>query len=115
MLQDGWPLVALSAIGGLTSFGATFRGRERVARLGAAIAVGSVVAGWGVAQWPYLIVPDLTASDAAAPASSLRPIAIGFAIGAALVLPSLLLLFRVFKSSGAQADAGSASHEAASD
>jgi cytochrome bd ubiquinol oxidase subunit II len=99
MLQDGWPFVALSAIGGLTSLGATFRGRERAARIGAAVAVGSVVVGWGVAQWPYLIVPDLTASQAAAPSSSLRPIAIGFAIGAALVLPSLLLLFRVFKAS----------------
>ena len=99
MLQDGWPFVALSAIGGLTALGATWRGREQVARIGAAVAVASVVAGWGIAQWPYLIVPDLTASDAAAPASSLRPITIGFAIGAALVLPSLLLLYRVFKTS----------------
>ena len=108
MLQDGWPLVALSAIAGLTSLGATFRGRERVARLGAAVAVGSVVVGWGVAQWPYLIVPDLTASDAAAPVSSLRPIAIGFAVGAALVLPSLLLLFRVFKGSKSSQETGGA-------
>ena len=99
MLHDGWPFVALSAMGGLMSLVATFRGRERVARIGAAVAVGSVVVGWGVAQWPYLIVPDLTASDAAAPPSSLRPIVIGFAVGAALVLPSLLLLFRVFKAS----------------
>ena len=47
--------------------------------------MASVVAGWGVAQWPYLIVPDLTAAEAAAPKSSLGPIAIGLAVGAALV------------------------------
>ena len=78
---------------------ATDRGRERVARSSAAVAVGSVVVGWGVSQWPYLIVPDMTAAEAAAPKSSLGPIAIGLAVGAALVLPSLLLLFRVFKAS----------------
>ncbi len=99
MLEDGWPFVALSAVAGVVALGATYRGRERIARAGAAVAVASVVVGWGVAQWPYLIVPDLTAAEAAAPKSSLGPIALGLAVGAALVAPSLLLLFRVFKSS----------------
>ncbi len=99
MLEDGWPLAGLSAITGLLAIGAIYRRRERIARAAAAVAVGSVVAGWGVAQWPYLIVPDLTAADAAAPKSSLGPIALGLAVGAALVVPSLLLLFRVFKAS----------------
>jgi cytochrome d ubiquinol oxidase subunit II len=102
MLEDGWPFVVLSAVGGVVALGATYRGRERMARAGAAVAVASVVAGWGVAQWPYLIVPDLTAAEAAAPKSSLGPIALGLAVGAALVAPSLLLLFRVFKASEAK-------------
>jgi len=101
MTDRGWPLVALSAAGGLVAMVATVRGRDRLARLGAALAVGAVVGGWGVAQWPYLIVPDLTASEAAAPASSLRPIAIGYLVGTLLLLPSLALLFRVFKTSRA--------------
>jgi cytochrome d ubiquinol oxidase subunit II len=58
-----------------------------------------VVAGWGVAQWPYLIAPDLTAQQAAAPISALRPIAVGLLAGGVLLVPSLLLLFRVFKAS----------------
>jgi cytochrome d ubiquinol oxidase subunit II len=99
MLQDGWPFVVLSAVAGVVALAATARGRERIARSSAAVAVASVVVGWGVSQWPYLIVPDLTAAEAAAPKSSLGPIAIGLAAGAALVLPSLLLLFRVFKAS----------------
>jgi cytochrome d ubiquinol oxidase subunit II len=99
MVQDGRPLVALSVVTGAAALWATFRGRERIARAAAAVAVAAVVAGWGVAQWPYLIVPDVVASDAAAPRSSLGPIVIGFAIGAALVVPSLLLLFRLFKAS----------------
>jgi cytochrome bd ubiquinol oxidase subunit II len=62
--------------------------------------VVGVVAGWGVAQWPYLIVPDVTASETAAPASALRPLVIGFAIGSVLLAPSLFVLFRVFKAGG---------------
>jgi cytochrome bd ubiquinol oxidase subunit II len=98
MRQDGWPFVLLSATAGLVSLSAIVRRRYPVARVGAAVAVGSVIAGWGIAQWPFLIVPDLTAQDAAAPASSLRPIALGLLLGSLLLLPSLLLLFRVFKA-----------------
>ena len=96
--ERGWPLVLLSAAGGAASLWLILRRRDRAARVAAAVAVGSVVAGWGVAQWPYLIAPDLTAGDAAAPVSALRPVAVGLAVGGALLLPSLLLLFRVFKA-----------------
>jgi cytochrome d ubiquinol oxidase subunit II len=98
MREDGWPLVLLSAAGGLASLLLIVRRRDRAARVAAAVAVGSVVAGWGVAQWPYLIAPDLTAQAAAAPLSALRPIAAGLVLGGALLVPSLLLLFRVFKA-----------------
>ena len=98
MREDGWPLVVLSAAGGLASLLLIVRGRDRAARVAAAVAVASVVVGWGVAQWPYLIAPDLTAQDAAAPVSALRPVAVGLGVGGLLLLPSLLLLFRVFKT-----------------
>jgi len=101
MLQDGWPFVLASAIAGTVALAATVRGRERITRAAAAVAVAAVVAGWGVAQWPYLIVPDVTAADAAAPAASLRAIAIGCVVGGVLLAPSLLLLFRVFKRASA--------------
>ena len=61
------------------------------------MAVSSVLFGWGVSQWPYLIVPDVTVTDAAAPDATLRVVAIGFAIGAIVLAPSLYLLFRIFK------------------
>jgi cytochrome bd ubiquinol oxidase subunit II len=98
MREDGWPLVLLSAAGGLASLLLIVRRRDRSARVAAAVAVSSVVVGWGVAQWPYLIAPDLTAEDAAAPVSALRPIAVGLVAGGLLLVPSLLLLFRVFKA-----------------
>jgi cytochrome d ubiquinol oxidase subunit II len=98
MREDGWPLVVLSGAGGLASLLLIVRRHDRSARVAAAVAVASVVAAWGVAQWPYLIAPDLTAADAAAPPSALRPIAVGLVLGGLLLVPSLLLLFRVFKA-----------------
>jgi len=90
-----------SAVCGIASLWSVARRRYRLARVGAAVAVASLVAGWGVAQWPYLIVPDMTVADAAAPANALRPLAVGFAVGILLLAPSLFVLFRVFKGSGA--------------
>jgi len=98
MLGRGLAFVALSAAGGLVSLAATYRRRYRLARVSAAVAVGAVLWGWGAAQWPYLIVPDVSASDAAAPASVLRLVLLGFAAGAVLLAPSLYALFRVFKT-----------------
>ena len=59
--------------------------------------VACLVAGWGLAQYPYLIFPDLTLYDAAAPEPMLRFVLFTLPLGLALLLPSLWLLFRVFK------------------
>lgn len=99
MIERGIPFVALSAIGGLGSLVAIAAGASRLARLAAAVAVGAVLWAWGAAQWPYLVVPDVTAEAAAAPEATVRVVAIGFTVGGAVLAPSLLLLFHVFKTS----------------
>jgi cytochrome d ubiquinol oxidase subunit II len=97
MLHEGLAFVVISAVGGVATLVAVWRRRYRVGRVAAIVAVSSVLFGWGVAQWPYLIVPDVTVSEAAAPDPTLRVVAIGFAIGATVLAPSLFLLFRIFK------------------
>lgn len=104
MTERGIPFVALSAIGGLGSLVAIAAGASRLARVAAAIAVGAVLWAWGAAQWPFLVVPDVTAEAAAAPEATVRVVAIGFTAGGALLAPSLFLLFRVFKTSGRAAE-----------
>jgi cytochrome d ubiquinol oxidase subunit II len=71
--------------------------RYRLARLASILQVACLVAGWGLAQYPYLIYPDLTLHDAAAPEPMLRFVLFTLPLGLALLLPSLWLLFRVFK------------------
>ena len=74
---------------------------ERIAPV-ARVAVGAQASlsvwGWAVSQFPYLIPPDLTIRSAAAPAATLRPVAIALGLGTAVLLPSLVYLFRVFKA-----------------
>ena len=101
MLHRGLSFVFLSAAGGFASLAGLLLRRYRAARVGAIVAVAAVLGGWGASQWPFLIVPDLRVSVAAAPQASLRAITIGLAIGGAILLPSLFVLFRVFKSAKA--------------
>jgi cytochrome d ubiquinol oxidase subunit II len=81
----------------LLSGWALWRRRYRLARAAAVVQVAFLLAGWGLAQYPYLIYPRLTLADAAAPASTLAFVLWSTPPGLALLLPSLWLLFRVFK------------------
>jgi cytochrome d ubiquinol oxidase subunit II len=58
-----------------------------------AVAVGAVLAGWGAAQYPYLLGTHLDLHDAAAPAASMRFLAVVAVAALLLVGPSLGWLF----------------------
>jgi cytochrome d ubiquinol oxidase subunit II len=60
-----------------------------------------LLAGWGVAQYPYLVPPSITIAGAAAPPVTLRLVAWTLAGGALLLIPSLGYLFVVFKGRSA--------------
>ena len=56
-------------------------------------AVASIVIGWGVAQWPYILPESLEGGDAAAPSGTLDALLVA-AIGAAvIVVPGFVLLY----------------------
>ena len=56
-------------------------------------AVVTVIWGWGVAQWPYLLPETLKVSAGAAPDATLWTVLIVFGIAAVVILPSLALLY----------------------
>jgi cytochrome d ubiquinol oxidase subunit II len=87
------PLVVVSALCGLGSIALLVRHEHRGARLLAAGAVVSVVWGWGVAQWPYILPESLKVSQAAAPDATLWSVLVVFALAAVICLPSLALLY----------------------
>ena len=82
------------AVGALA---ALWRRRYRLGRALAIAQVTLIVWGWGLSQYPYLVVPDVTI-DLAAPPAVLRLVLAALAAGAVLLLPALAYLFAVFKS-----------------
>ena len=73
-----------------------WRGWFRLAPFAAAAAVAFVLAGWGVVQYPYLILPGERISDLAAMATTLRYFLIALPIGAVILVPSLVFLYVTF-------------------
>jgi cytochrome bd ubiquinol oxidase subunit II len=72
--------------------------RYRVARVLLIVEIASIFVAWAVAQFPTLIVPDITIANAASPTATLIAFLVCTFLGMLVLLPSLWLLFRVFKS-----------------
>lgn len=91
------PLVIASVAGGVASLALLWARRYTISRASAAVAVIGVLWGWAVAQYPELLVGYLTVADAASGEAKLRVLLIGLAVGAVLVIPSLVLLYTMFQ------------------
>jgi cytochrome bd ubiquinol oxidase subunit II len=85
------PLIA-SLIAGIGTLTLVTARRYELARVSAAIAVGAVVLGWGIAQRPDLL-PGLSLHQAAAGHATLVGLVIVVFGGAVILVPSLVLLF----------------------
>jgi len=93
LTSRGLPLVILSAVCGVGSLLLLLRGALHYARLLAIVAVASIIGGWGVGQWPYILPTSLKVADAAAPSGTLAAVLVVFVLAALLILPSLGLLY----------------------
>jgi cytochrome bd ubiquinol oxidase subunit II len=93
-LTSGAGLVAVAAslVAGAATLSFVARRRLEAARWSAAVAVGTLVAGWALAQEPRLL-PGLTVEQAAAGDATLVALLASIAVGAAILIPSLVLLF----------------------
>lgn len=94
------PLMVASAVGGGLALWALWRRRQRVARMAAVLAVSAVVTGWGVGQYPWILVDSSKIADAAGPRSTLWALVVVVGIAAVLVLPPLGYLFWLTQRSG---------------
>lgn len=92
------PVLAAGIATALVSGWALLARRYQLARAAAIAQVSLLLLGWGLAQYPYLIYPDMVLHDVAAPAATLRFVLYSLPAGAVLLVPSLWFLFKVFKS-----------------
>jgi cytochrome d ubiquinol oxidase subunit II len=91
----GVMMVVVSGAAGVTTLFLVWRNHFGPARVSAALAVAAIVAGWALAQRPRFL-PGLTIAQAAASRSTLLALIIAVAAGAVVLVPSLILLFRLF-------------------
>jgi cytochrome bd ubiquinol oxidase subunit II len=93
-LTSGGGLVAVlaSVAAGAATLLFVMLRRLEAARWSAAVAVATIVAGWALAQRPRLL-PGLTVDQAAAGDGTLIALLVSLAVGAAILIPSLALLF----------------------
>ena len=95
------PLGLFTTLAALGALSALWRRRFVLAR---ALGVGQVVLilwGWAAAQYPFLVPPQLSLADAAAPPATLRLLLIALVAGALVLFPSFYYLYRVFKGPAA--------------
>jgi cytochrome d ubiquinol oxidase subunit II len=106
LIGSDWavPLHVATGVSAIAVFVTLWRRRFYAARIAAGAQVSCILWGWAASQYPYLVPPDLTIHRAAAPEITLRLTLIALGLGTLVLAPSLLYLFRVFKS--APADAG---------
>jgi cytochrome d ubiquinol oxidase subunit II len=92
------PLIVLSAVAGSATLFLLLRRRHGMARFTAAGAVAAVLLGWGVGQYPWLLVDEVTISAAAGAPATLAALLVAVALAGVLVLPALVYLFRLTQS-----------------
>src|SRR4029077_13796624 len=94
-----WPLQFATALAAHGTFAALRTRRFPLARFCAGGQVALILWGWALAQYPYLVRPELTLHNSAAPPPTMRALLWALAAGVLLLFPSYWYLFHVFKGS----------------
>jgi len=95
LFAEGLPFVIGSAALGLLTLTGLLRGWSRALRPLAIGAVVAIVAGWAVAQHPYLLPETLTVSAGAGAGATLTALIVVFIVALLVVVPALALLFQL--------------------
>ncbi|MFZ5847802.1 MAG: cytochrome d ubiquinol oxidase subunit II [Actinomycetota bacterium] len=91
------PLI-VSALAGVATLALLITRRYAWARVTALGAVAAVVSGWGLGQYPWLLVDQVTIADAAGAPATLQALLVAVGLAAVLVLPALAYLYRLTQS-----------------
>jgi cytochrome d ubiquinol oxidase subunit II len=92
------PLIIASGLTGAATLVLLFRRRNGIARPTAVAAVSTVALGWGVAQYPWMLVDEVTIEEAAGAPATLTGLLIVVALAGVVVLPALAYLFWLTQS-----------------
>jgi cytochrome bd ubiquinol oxidase subunit II len=92
LLDRASPLLLVAALAGAVTLAEIYRRRYRFARVFAVGAVGAVVTGWGVGQYPWLLVDQLTIDNAAGASATLTGLLVVVGLAVVLIGPAFAYL-----------------------
>jgi cytochrome bd ubiquinol oxidase subunit II len=93
--DGGLALVLASAVAGVATLVLELQSRFEWARYTVAVAAGTIVAGWALAQRPEILPGELTLEQAAASDGTLVALLVSIAVGLCVLMPALTYLFRL--------------------
>ena len=93
------PVVAVSVLAGVAALVLLVTRRFSAARAASALAVTAILVGWAVAQYPYLLLPEVTIEEAARGRATLVAMLVALVVGAVILLPALWYLYSLFQRS----------------
>ncbi len=90
----------VTAIAGCTGLWALWKRRWTLAAVAAAAQASFILWGWAWSQFPWMVPPDRTITELAAPTITLQLVLGVLGVGTLILLPSFVYLFRIFKGGG---------------
>jgi cytochrome bd ubiquinol oxidase subunit II len=96
LLGRALPVMVVSGVAGITSIALLLARRYGVARITSSVAVATIMIGWAVGQYPYLLLPYLTIEEAAGSRATLVAMTVVLVVGSLVLVPALVFMFVLF-------------------
>lgn len=93
----GLPVVVASVVAGLAAIALLALRRYVLARALSGLAVTAILVGWAIAQYPYVLPPELTIEAAARGRATLVAVLVALVVGGLIVVPALVYLYSLFQ------------------
>jgi cytochrome d ubiquinol oxidase subunit II len=98
---DAVAAISSASFMGIATLAVLWRRWYFLAPAAAAVTAAMIILGWGLAQYPYFLLPELAVNEVSAPEGVLGIFLISLAIGSLILAPSLWLLYHTFTTSKA--------------
>ena len=93
----GLPVIALSVVAGVAAIALLVRRQYFRAGSPSSLAVSAILLGWAVAQYPYVLPPDLTIEEAARGRATLTAMLVVLVVGSFILVPALVYMYALFQ------------------
>lgn len=104
MMERSWPATLVAIASGIATIGLTRRRHDWMATISASLTVGSLLFGWAWAQYPYVVIPNISIHDVDTPDNVMWLTIWCIVGGLCVTVPPMAWLFYIFKTNKTPGD-----------